>query len=80
MKLVDIPPRLDKVQRIIVETVRESEGLGQRELARILGLPFTSVNRQINRLAAMGVLRLEKRGLTTKCFLANGTAPKEPGS
>lgn len=73
MKLGDLPPTLDKVQRIIVETVRENEGLAQREVARILHLPPSSVNRQITRLAEQGILRLEKRGMTIRCYMADGT-------
>jgi DNA-binding MarR family transcriptional regulator len=72
MKLGDVPPRLDKVQKIILETVRESEGLGQREIARILGLPSSTVNRHIIKLTEMGILKLIRQGMTTRCYLANG--------
>jgi uncharacterized membrane protein len=65
-----LAPTLDKVQRIIVETVRENEGLGKREVARALNLPSSTVNRQINRLAKMGILRLEKRGMILRCYIA----------
>jgi predicted transcriptional regulator len=74
MKLGEMPPHLDKVQKIIMETVRESEGLGQREIARILGLPSSTVNRHIIKLTEMGLLKLVRQGMTTRCYLANGNA------
>ncbi len=78
-RLVDLPPKLDKVQRIIVETVRENEGLVEREVARMLNLPSSTVNRQITRLAEQGVLRLEKDGMTIRCYIAEEPAPEGPG-
>jgi len=74
----DLPPTLDKVRRIIVETVRENEGVGEREVARMLNLPSSTVNRQITRLAEMGVLRLERHGMTIRCYLANGNVSGAP--
>jgi DNA-binding MarR family transcriptional regulator len=74
--LLEIPPKLDKVQRIILETVQENEGLGQRKIARLLKLPPSTVNRQINTLVKMGLLRLEMHGVTTRCYLVNEKGDK----
>ncbi len=76
MTLVDLPPTLDKVQRIIVETVRENEGLVEREVARMLHLPPSSVNRQMTRLAEQGILMFERHGMTIRCYMADGMAEK----
>jgi len=69
MKIIDAPPRLNDVQRIILKKLQESEGLSQRELARILDLPHTTIHRQVQRMAGLGVLRLERSGLAVKCYL-----------
>jgi hypothetical protein len=71
MKLMDLPLRLKKVERLILETVRESEGLSQREIARILEISESTVNRHARRLAEAGLLRLERRGMMIKCYLGN---------
>lgn len=76
---MDIPPRLDKVQRIILETVQENEGLGQRKLARLLKLPPSTVNRQINALVKLGLVRLEMHGVTSRCYLAKKDGNGGPG-
>ena len=68
MKLLDLPIRLKKVERLILETVRESEGLGQREIAKILEISEATVNRHARQLAAAGLLRLERHGMMIKCY------------
>lgn len=72
MKLIDIPPRLGMVQGNILKTVQQSEGVSQREIARILEIPHSTVNRHVKKLVDFGLLRLVKEGVTTKCYLAEG--------
>ena len=69
MKFIGAPPRLTKIQKIIIETLQESEGLSQRDIARVLEMPFSTANRQLKKLAGMGLVRLEKHGITVKCYL-----------
>jgi predicted transcriptional regulator len=79
MRIVDVPPRLNDIQLVILKKVQESEGLSQREIARILELPHTTIHRQVTRMAELGVLRLEKDGLAVKCYLSengHGTVDK----
>jgi Mn-dependent DtxR family transcriptional regulator len=64
-----LSPRLTRLQKIIVDTIQESEGLSQRDLARAIEVPFSTVNRQVKKLAEMGILRLEKHGITVRCYL-----------
>jgi hypothetical protein len=71
MKLMELPLRLKKVERLILETVRESEGLSQREIAKILEISESTVNRHARQLAAAGLLRLERRGMMIRCYLGN---------
>jgi len=80
MKIIDVPPRLNEIQRIILKRIRESEGLSQREIARILEVPHTTIQRQVKRMAGMGIIRLERNGLATKCYLTeNGHESFEKG-
>jgi predicted transcriptional regulator len=67
-------PKLNRVQRLIIGAVRAGGGVGHREITRTLKLPYSTVNRQINKLARLGILRLEKRGFTIKCYIADGTS------
>jgi predicted transcriptional regulator len=79
MDLLEIPSRLEPVQRIIYEAIKQREGMGQREIARALKLPRSTVNRHINRLARLGVLRLERQRFTVRCYVTVDPSPKEPG-
>jgi predicted transcriptional regulator len=74
MKLSEAPPRLDRFQRTIYDALREHDGMSQREIARTLDVSFSSVNRHINRMASMGVLRLERQGMSVRCYLIDGWA------
>ena len=69
MRLLEIPVRLTGLQLLILRTVQRQEGLNQRMMADIVELPYLTVHRQINRMAEMGVLRLDKRGISTRCFV-----------
>jgi DNA-binding MarR family transcriptional regulator len=77
MKIADLPPKLEPVQEIILKTVQQSEGLSQRELARVVGIPHSSVNRQVKKLGELGLLRLVKEGATTRCYLPETRAPMQ---
>jgi predicted transcriptional regulator len=69
MRLVDAPVRLDRLQRLIFDFLRERDGLSQREIAGALGISTPTVSRNLKRMAGMGVVRLERRGITVRCFL-----------
>ncbi len=74
MKISDAPPRLSKLERIIFEALREQEGMSQHEIARALDVPYPTVSRYVNKMATSGVLRLERHGITVKCYVANDGA------
>lgn len=76
MELDEAPLRLDRMQRTIFETLREQNGMSQREIARLLNISFSSVNRHINKMASMGVLRLERKGMSVRCYIIDGTRSK----
>ena len=72
MKPAEAPPRLGRLERIIYESVREREGMSQREIARTLDVPYPTVSRYINKMAKDGVLRLEKSGINVRCYISEG--------
>jgi len=72
MKLVDVPVKLNRLQTAIFETLREHDGLSKSEIARILEASFATIRRHIGRMVGMGVLRLERTGLSVRCYIADG--------
>jgi predicted transcriptional regulator len=70
MKPAEVPPRLGRLERIIFEAVREQEGMSQREIARGLDVPYPTISRCVNKMAGNGVLRLERQGITVRCYIA----------
>jgi predicted transcriptional regulator len=70
MKIIEAPPRLEPVQKVILKAIQESEGLSQREIARALDLSYSTVNRHVTKLAKLGLVRLVKKGVTARCYLA----------
>jgi predicted transcriptional regulator len=79
MKLSEAPPILDRIQRTIYDTLREKDGMSQREIAQMLDISSSSVSRHINRMASMGVVRLERQGMRVRCYLVNGSVPAKAG-
>jgi len=69
MRLVDIPPRLEAVQKVILDTLQHNDGLSQREIARALDISYSAVNRHVRKLADAGLLRLERKGTTVRCYI-----------
>jgi len=50
------------IQDLLVATVRSSPGIGQKEMARAIGVPLSTVNYQCNMLVRSGEIRSEKMG------------------
>jgi len=68
-RMVDLPQTIKKIEKLILETVQERQGLSQREIAGILEISESTVNRHARQLADMGLLRLERQGMMVKCYL-----------
>jgi len=71
MTQAELPVNLTRLQKVIFEILREQEGLSQREIADLMEASYPTIHRHINRMAELGVLRLERRGMTVKCYIAN---------
>jgi DNA-binding MarR family transcriptional regulator len=72
MKPAKAPPVLTRLEKIIFETLREQEGMSEMDISRALDVPYPTISRHINKMAKIGVLRLEKHGLTVKSYIVNG--------
>jgi len=77
MKLAEAPPVLDRFQRTIFEAMQEKDGMSQREIARTLDVSFSSVNKHINRMASMGVVRLVRKGMSVRCYIVYTCEPEK---
>ena len=77
MRLEEAPVRLDRLQKLIFEFLRERDGLNQREIAKALGVSTPTVSRNMKRMAELGVVRLERRGITVRCYIESGEKLEE---
>jgi DNA-binding MarR family transcriptional regulator len=79
MRLLEIPVRLTGVQLLILKTIQRQEGLNQRKVAEALDIPYLTVHRHINKMVSLKVLRLEKAGISTRCFVERDWQSFDPG-
>ena len=78
MKPENAPVRLSRLEGFIFDAIREQEGISQSELARVLDLSNSIVHRQVRKMAESGVIRLERWGITVRCYIAGGQKPERP--
>jgi WD40 repeat protein/DNA-binding MarR family transcriptional regulator len=70
MRFIGSHIRPTKLQKIILETIQEKEGSSQIELAKTLDISYAIVHREIKRMALIGMIRLQRHGISMKCYLA----------
>lgn len=70
MKFIGSHLRPTKLQKIILETVQEKEGMSQIDIAKTLDISYAIVHREIKRMSHIGMIRLQRHGISMKCFLA----------
>jgi uncharacterized membrane protein/DNA-binding MarR family transcriptional regulator len=79
MKVPDEPTRkLNKIQEIILRLIGESPGISQKEIAEEIGLSSATINYHINVMIKAKVIRLEKIGRTTHCYVLDDEEGPEP--
>lgn len=59
------------IQEIVLEHIRSAPGTNQNELARRMGVSSQVVNYHIRNLVAAGIIRLEREGRETRCYLSD---------
>lgn len=79
MRLATLPVRLTGVQLLILKAIQKQEGQNQRAIAESLDIPYLNVHRHINKMVRQKVLRLEKTGISTKCFTEGDWQRFDPG-
>jgi len=57
------------IQEIVLENIRGTPGITQNALARKMGVSTQVVNYHVRQLAAAGILRLERVGRETRCYV-----------
>ncbi len=70
---MDLPLRLSGLQKLILQTVSGQEGVSQVRIASLLDASYLTVHRHISKMVAMGVLRLGRHGMGTRCYIAAGS-------
>jgi len=61
--------RLTELQMDIIKTVKENEGISQKEIASILNEKHQTINYNIKVLQQAGFIQLRKQGRKTSCFI-----------
>jgi len=61
--------RLTELQTKILHSIKQNEGINQKEIARMLDEKHQTINYNIKVLQQAGLIRLRKKGRSTNCFL-----------
>lgn len=70
------PGRMTRIQEIVLDTIRESPGISEREISRALNLSPSTVNYHIRLMATKGLLKLERSLGRTRCYLGDKAPPE----
>jgi WD40 repeat protein/predicted transcriptional regulator len=60
---------VSEIQKVLLNKIAESPGISQKEIAILLGLSKGVINYHVKVLLAKQLLKIEKRGRKTYCFL-----------
>lgn len=61
--------QLNKTQDEIIEIIEKNPGLTQKDIAKLVGKSRQVVNYNINAMAQLGLIKLQREGNRTKCFV-----------
>jgi len=70
---------LHEIQMRMLGAIREVPGLAVRDIAGALGITSQHALYHLRALAAKGLIRLERRGISLRCYGEPGGSPKAPG-
>jgi DNA-binding MarR family transcriptional regulator len=60
---------LKKTQQLILEIVRETPGISQKDIASLLGVSSPTVNYHMEGLLEQGIVRAERKGIRVRYFI-----------
>ena len=69
MKVPSQGSGLKHTQTLIIEVVRETPGISQKEVAAVLGLSNSTVGYHVEDLIAKGIIRKERRGMGVRYYV-----------
>jgi len=61
--------RLTELQMSVIKTIKENEGISQKEIAQSLNLKHQTVSYNVKVLQQAGFILLRKKGRTTSCYI-----------
>jgi predicted transcriptional regulator len=61
--------RLTEIQKIIIKRIKETPGISQKEMSRLVGVSPSTINYHIDILKSAGLVRSERRGMRIGYFL-----------
>ena len=61
--------RFTELQSKILKAIKENEGMTQKELVSFLGRKKQTINYNIKTLERSGIIKLERKGRKTYCYL-----------
>lgn len=61
--------QLNRTQDKIITAIQQNPGLTQKEIAKILGKSTQVVNYNVNSMAQLGLVKLQRDGNKTKCYV-----------
>jgi predicted transcriptional regulator len=79
-RVAEMQPRLTDIELLLLQRIRGTSGLTQKELAKDVGVSQPAVSYHINRMAALGVLRVERRGRGKRYMADLGDLQGDAGS
>jgi len=74
-RVAEMQPRLTDIELLLLKRIRETGSLTQKELAKDVGVSQPAVSYHISRMAALGVLLVEKHGRRKRYSANLGDVP-----
>jgi DNA-binding transcriptional ArsR family regulator len=69
--------RLTEIQKIILKRIKETPGISQKEMSRLVGVSPSTINYHIDILKSAGLVKSERRGMSIGYFLEDIIALKD---
>ena len=70
MKVKKDENQLSSIQKKIIEVLDENPGISQSKIGEELGQSRQTINYQIGKLRDCDIVEVERRGITSKCYLS----------
>jgi predicted transcriptional regulator len=69
--------RLTELQLNIIKTIKENEGISQKEIAKKLNVKHQTINYNVKALQQTGLISLSKKGRKTSCYIQKDVSHRE---